>query len=371
MYSFIARMTENSEKSFNVGIFGENLDRNRIIGQAFGAPGTRSDIQFYNRLDDTLGYIFCAITPIDYPEKIKSLLQTLMMTDIYVLVVDLTTGLNSIVGEILVAMDQFNQVYHKKSIVCLDNIKNNEWKIPVISKKLRNILDTTSLNQTGTITIENREDLEILKKKVIELGLEFLIEQKSKTNHSYTKILIDHVFPVKGIGTVALALIKGGSLKKGQMLEIVGYNGSAKKVLIKNIQKQDKNFNIASINDRVGLALKGIKPTEINRENILASPDIFKRERDIEADIYINEYYKPKKGKIIPGEEKQYHGLVDLRLSPIKFLEGNAIKPGNNGTVKMHFNKPLFHDGSGLQGILVELNKFQSKNRIVGYFTQK
>jgi selenocysteine-specific translation elongation factor len=361
----------SSEKSFNVGILGENQDLNILIGKAFGAPGTRSDLHFFNRLDETLGYIFCAVTPIDYPEKIKSLLQTLIMTDIYVLVIDLITGLNSIVGEILVAMDQFNRVYHKKSVIILDNIKNNEWKIPDISKKLRNIIDNTSLKQTEIITIQKREDLEILKKKIIEIGLEFFIDHKTQFNHSYIKILIDHIFPVKGIGTVALALIKGGTLKKGQMLEIVGYNGSAKKVLIKNIQKQDRNFNIAYINDRVGLALKGIKPSEISRENLLASPNIFIREKNIEAEVYINEYYKPKNGQITPGEEKQYHALVDLKLSPLKFIEGNSIKPGNIGTVKLHFDKPLFHDGSGLKGILVELNKFQNKNRIVGYFKQK
>lgn len=108
---------KKTEESFNVGIIGENPELNNILGQAFGAPGTRSDLQFYNRLDQTLGYIFFAITPIDYPDKIKPLLQTLAMTDIYILVIDLEIGLNSVIGELLMAMDHFCRLYQRDSLL--------------------------------------------------------------------------------------------------------------------------------------------------------------------------------------------------------------------------------------------------------------
>ncbi|MFO7795754.1 MAG: EF-Tu/IF-2/RF-3 family GTPase [Promethearchaeati archaeon] len=363
-------MSEKIEKSFNVGILGENQVLNTLIGQAFGAPGTKSDLQFFNRLDESLGYIFCAITPLDYPDKIKPLLQTLYMTDIFVLAIDLNIELNSVVGELLIAMDQFNRVFKKRSIIAINNIKNNKWKLPETINKLNKILKETSLENIEIISLTQKEDFEILKKKVIELGLDLSKEIINKENHAYTKILIDHVFPVKGVGTVALALIKEGTLKKGQMLEILGFNGSTKKTVIKNIQKQDRNFNYAYKYDRVGLVLKGIKPLEINRDNILVSPEIFKKERVIQANIYVNEFYKPKNGKITPGGDTQYYGLVNLTISPLKFLEGDTIFSGNNGSVKIQLDKHLYHDGSGLIGIITELNKFEKKNRIVGFFKQ-
>jgi len=364
-------MIDSFEKSFNVGIFGENPNLNQIIGQVFGAPGTRSDLQFFNRFDIPLGYIFCAITPIDYPNKIKALLQTLILTDIHILVIDLNIGLNSVVGELLIAIDQFNRVYKKRSLILIENIKNNEWKLVDLTNRLKKILNSTSLREIKIISLNGKEDYNILKREVIQLDLELSLSPRNKQNHSYTKILIDHVFPVKGIGTVALALIKHGILRKGELLEILAFNGSSKKVIIKNIQKQDRNFDIAYKNDRVGLALKGIKPNEINRNNILASPNIFKKEIDIIANVHINEFYKPKNGNISPGEQKQYFGLVDLSISPLKFLEGDIIEPGNMNSMKIQFDKPLYHDGSGLNGIITEFNKFENKNRIVGYFQQK
>ena len=154
------------------------------------------------------------------------------------------------------------------------------------------------------------------------------------------------------------------------MLELVGFEGSSKKIIIKNIQKQDRDFNIAYESERVGLALKGIKPNEIDRNFFLATPDVFLKETTINAEVYINEFYKPKEGKITPGGERQYYSLVNMGVSPIKFKEGENLYPGNSAEVIIQFNKPVYHDRSGLMGIITELNQFEKKNRIVGYFKQ-
>ncbi|MBD3198201.1 MAG: hypothetical protein GF317_24335 [Candidatus Lokiarchaeota archaeon] len=363
-------MNERIEKSFNVGIVGENQDILKLIGQSFGAPGTRSDLQFYNRLDEGIGYTFCAITPLDYPNKIKPLLQTLEMTDIYILVIDLNIGLNSAIGELLIAIEVFNRLYNKGVIITLSNIQNNEWKVDSISNKLDKILKTTSLVQINIINLRDKADYQILKEKVVELGLELIEHQKLEENNTYTKILIDHIFPVKGIGTVALSIVKRGTLKKGQLLELVGFNGASKKVLIKNIQKHDRDFNIAYENDRVGLALKGVKHTDVSRYNLIATQNIFRSESVINADLFLSELYIPKKGKISSDTEKEFHLIVNLGISPVKFLETEEISPGKSGKVKVSLKKPLFHDGSGISGILIDMNKFEGKNRIVGTLTQ-
>ena len=58
-------MSEAKERNFLIGIFGEAKERNLLIGQALGAPGTKSDILFFNRLNEEAGHVFCAMTPID------------------------------------------------------------------------------------------------------------------------------------------------------------------------------------------------------------------------------------------------------------------------------------------------------------------
>ncbi len=366
-------MSEGNEKNFLVGIFGENLERRNLIGQALGAPGTKSDIQFYNRLDAGLGQVFCALTPIDYPDKIKPFLQTLTITDIHILVLDLEDGLNAVVGELLVGMDMFHQMLDTKSLVVITGInEKTEWKLEETKKQVKNILNTTSLKGAEVLEIkdDDKEGYEKIKKKVIEIGTkEAALKKKEKF---YTKVLIDHVFPVKGIGTVILGVVKNGKLNAGEMVELVGYDGGPpKKIIIRSIQKHDRDFKNATEGDRVGLALKGtISPSDISRDNMIVSQGVFKRENDISATVYINQFYKPKGGTIKPGDGSQYYALTELKISPVKFVEGSEIAPGKSGEVKIKMEKPLVHDGLGLKGVITELNKFENKLRIVGYFVQ-
>ena len=363
-------MSEVVEKNFVVGILGDNFDINNLIGQSLGSPGTRSDILFYNRLDNSLNQVFCGLTPLDYPEKIKPLLQTLAISNIHILVIDLNAGLNASIGEILVAMDLFYQLYRTKALIVIAGINSNtEWKLSETRKKVEVILESTSLKNTAIFELKIKEDYDKLKKEIIKLGIKLL--EKDSRNEINTKILIDHVFPVKGIGTVILGIVKQGKVESGQLLEIAGYESAVKKVIIRSIQKHDRNFKVAFEGDRVGLALKGnISPRDVSRDNILVSPGVFEQVNEITAKVFINQYYVPKGDIIKPGDGTQYFGLVGLKLSPLKFIDGQDLLPGKSGIVRIHFDKFVVYDGMELKGIITEQNRFTNKLRIVGYFSQ-
>ncbi|MHA1727003.1 MAG: hypothetical protein ACTSXH_19540 [Promethearchaeota archaeon] len=358
------------ELTISVGIFGNNFEFCNLIGQGLGSLGTKSDILFYNRLDATLGQIFCALTPLDYPDKIKPFLQVLYLTKIHLLVIDVEKGLNSEIGEILLGMDTYHQERaHCKAIFVISGISEaTEWKLKELKNKLNKILNTTSLKNSIVFELRTKEDIKDLKNIIVKLGKNV---NKIVQDHSYTKILIDHAFPVKGIGTVILGMVDKGDVKVNQLLELTGFEKPSKKVIIRSIQKNDRSFKEAKQGDRVGLALKGkISPNEINRDNLLATPGIFKGEKQVKALIKINPFYKPKEEIITSKTGMEYHAMVELKVSTFKFIEGDDIKPGEQGIVLMKFEKMLIHDGAGLKGIMMEMNKFKNKSRIVGTFSQ-
>ena len=363
-------MSEGKERTFLVGIFGDNFEHRKLLGQALGAPGTSSDIQFYNRLNSQLGYVFTALTPIEYPEKLKPFLQTLILTNIHILIIDIQIGLNASVGEILVGMDLFHERVNTKSLIVLSGITpKTEWKLEDIKKKLETVLNNTTLQGIEIIEIRQKEEYNSLKKKIVELATN--IPRNDLETSPYSKVLIDHAFSVKGIGTVILGIVRKGTIHSSQMLELTGNHGTTKKIIIRSIQKHDRTFKEASEGDRVGLALKGnISPDEISRDNIITSQGIFKGEEEVTAKIFINQFYNPKGGAIIPGDLTEYHGIVEIKSTPLKIIEGDNLNPGDSGIVKLRFTKPLYHDGSGLNGIICELNRFQNKLRIIGHFKQ-
>ncbi|MHA2397352.1 MAG: hypothetical protein ACXADU_00500 [Promethearchaeota archaeon] len=363
-------MSEVKERTFLVGIFGDNFKHRKLLGQALGAPGTSSDIQFYNRLDPQLGHIFTTLTPIDYPEKLKPFLQTLIITDIHILIIDIEIGLNASIGEMLVGLDLFHQNFDSNVIIALSGINSNtEWKLDDIRNKIETILKETSLQGIEIVEIRNKDDYNLLKDLIVRIRSDN--PRRESEESEYTKILIDHAFSVKGIGTVILGIVKKGRIHSSQLLEFTGNNSSPKKVIIRSIQKHDRIFKDASEGDRVGLALKGnISPQEISRDNIIATQGTFKSEEEINAEVHINPFYKPKNGSIIPGDSIQYHGIVELKVSPLKIIEGETLASGSSGKVKIQFEKPLYHDGGGLHGILCDLNRFENKLRIIGNFKQ-
>ena len=363
-------MSEVAEQNFVVGILGDNFELRKLVGQAIGSPGTKSDIMFFNRLDLVHNHIFCALTPVEYPEKIKPFLQTLAISNIHVLVIDLNSKLSAIIGEILVGMEIFYDLFHTECLIAIAGINSkNEWALPDMKTKLHNILSTTDLKSTKIIELRQKTDFDFLKSQIIELGTKLLLSKIP--NGDYTKIMIDHAFPVKGIGTVILGIVEKGQVQAGQLVELVGYEDLNKKVIIKSIQKHDRNFKNATTGDRVGLALKGnISADQISRENIITSQGRFFPEKKITANVYVNQFYKPKGGSIKPNDGIQYFGLVDLKSSPLKIISGEEIAPGKSGKVEIQFDKKLFHDGNGLNGILTEMNKFNGKLRIVGHFQQ-
>ncbi|MHA1889174.1 MAG: hypothetical protein ACTSX0_14210, partial [Promethearchaeota archaeon] len=67
---------DKPELSLTIGLLGANHEITKLVGEALGSPGQRSDLQFYNRLDSSLNCVFTAVAPIGYPEKVKSLIQT-------------------------------------------------------------------------------------------------------------------------------------------------------------------------------------------------------------------------------------------------------------------------------------------------------
>lgn len=357
------------EANFIVGILGENYLQRKLIGQALGSPDMKSDIEIFGRLDSNLGQVFCALTPIDYPEKIKPLLQVLKMSKIHLLTIDIEVGLNAVIGEILVSMDIMHKLYNTKGLVVIAGINSKtEWKLPKLRVQIKEILATTSLNRIEIIEIREKEDYKDLKKKIVEIGTE---SDNNIENGEYLKILVDHSFPVKGIGTVILGIVDQGKLVSGEMVEITGYEGPSKKVIVRNIQKHDRNFKEAYKGDRVGLALKGnISPNDISRDNIIVSQGIFKQNKEIKANVYISPFYKPKEGIIHQGNGSQFHVIVETKSSSFKFVEGEDLIPGKKGVSLMKFDKYLVHDGTGLKGIITEMNKFEDKLRILGWFEQ-
>jgi selenocysteine-specific translation elongation factor len=282
-------------ESLNIAVLGSN----EILNE-FGKRGTLSDIVFYDRkLNDR---IFTFIAPISFPDKIQTLPQVLNMADFVVLNI---TQLDKYIAEQIIAINSLDM----RNGFLLHSYDIDEQRLNQMIK--------------GT-TIENFkkiENLEILKNEINNLH--------SNSREGDLLMPIDHSFDVKGVGTVLLGGIKKGKIKIYDKLRILPSN---KEALIKSIQMHDDPVDESSSPSRVGLAVKGVSPRDIERGDIICSGEDTIKIANTEilvTDFSKNKYYN---GEIT--DTQTYLLSVGLQIKPLKILI-------NNSKILLSLEKPI------------------------------
>jgi selenocysteine-specific translation elongation factor len=79
---------------------------------------------------------------------------------------------------------------------------------------------------------------------------------------------IDHFFNVKGIGTVVLGSVASGAIHAHDTVQVLPLR---KQVQVRSIQKLDEDADIAVKGDRVGISLKGIEASELDRGYVISN----------------------------------------------------------------------------------------------------
>ena len=288
--------------SLNFVILGDPSIANNL-----GKKGTSTDITIYDR--KTNDQIFSYCFPNTYPDKLQPLLQSIAVSDYAILNI---SRLDSFLGEQILALDIFN--IKKGFILC-------SYEIDI--EKVKSIIKKTSLSSFQIL-----DDVEQLKTCLSELKPSEDRENEQQTDETAgastatansVHIPIDHVFDVKGVGTVVLGCIKQGEIKTYDELEINPLN---KPVVIKSIQMHDDPVNHSKRSSRVGLSIKGVSAKDVSRGDIITSPGLSKTISDsFQIEFKKNPYFK--EGIV---ETQNYMISVGLQIRTVKIKEIGGTK---------------------------------------------
>jgi selenocysteine-specific translation elongation factor len=270
--------------SLNISFIGGNE-----FLKEFGKQGTLSDIVLYDRKQKDR--IFTMVAPVSFPDKIQTLPQVLNMTEVVVLNV---IALDKYLAEQIIAIDSLN-------------IKNGFLlhSYDIDDQRLAKMIKGTVIENFKRI-----ENLEILKNEINDLN--------SNSREGDLILPIDHSFDVKGVGTVILGGIKQGRVKVYDKLRIQPSN---KEILIKSIQMHDDPVNETFSPARVGLAVKGITPHEIERGDIICSGETIKIAT---TEVLVTDFSKNKYFNSDITESQTYLLSVGLQIKPVKILNDGS-----------------------------------------------
>jgi len=126
------------------------------------------------------------------------------------------------------------------------------------------------------------------EKQVLELMKavdEYIPTPKRDTEKPFL-LPIEDVFAIKGRGTVVTGRVERGSLKINEEVEIVGLR-ETKKVVVTGLEMFRKTLDETIAGDNVGVLLRGIERTDVERGQVLAKPGSVKPHTEFEAKVYI------------------------------------------------------------------------------------
>ena len=172
----------------------------------------------------------------------------------------------------------------------------------------------------------------------------FIPEPKREVDKPFI-MPVEDVFSITGRGTVATGRIERGKVKVGDELEMVGFN-AAKKTIVTGVEMFRKLLDDGQAGDNVGLLLRGVEKTEIERGMVLAKPGSIKPHTKFEAEVYV--LSKEEGGRHTPffnGYKPQFYFRTTDVTGSTNLLGGAEMcMPGDNVKVQVELGKPIAMD---------------------------
>ncbi len=297
--------------SINFVVLGDSS-----IAAQLGKKGTATDVIIHDR--KTADTVYTWTAPATFPDKIQSLMQAVNIAKYAILNV---TKLDKLLGEQIMALD---------SVGLADGFVLHSYEVD--REKLKALLKGTALANYQFV-----DSVDQLKQEMAKL--------KPKSADGPLMIPVDHAFDVKGVGTVALGVVKQGTVKVYDELALLP---GKKDVLVKSIQMHDDPVESSSSPARVGLAIKGVGADDISRGDVICAPDSvkvssgtvsvkFAKSPFFKGDLPENHTYMISIGMQVKAAKVKFEGEI-LQVTPEKPIvckHGQTLvllKPDNQGT---------------------------------------
>jgi elongation factor Tu len=143
---------------------------------------------------------------------------------------------------------------------------------------------------------------------------------------------VEDVFSITGRGTVATGRVERGRLKLGDPVEIVGMSKEIKKTVATGVEMFRKTLDEAQAGDNIGVLLRGIDKSGVERGQVLAAPGTITPHTKFEAQTYI--LTKEEGGRHTPffeGYRPQIYFRTSDITGDISLPEGvEMVMPGDN-----------------------------------------
>jgi len=153
---------------------------------------------------------------------------------------------------------------------------------------------------------------------------------------------IEDVFSIVGRGTVVTGRVDRGKVKLGDPLEIVGLS-ETRQTVCTGVEMFRKILDEGKAGDNVGVLLRGIERSDVERGQVLAAPKTITPHTKFKAEIYA---LSPEEGgrdnPFFSGYKPQFYFRTTDVTGTVTLPEGvQMVMPGDNVNIEVELGKPI------------------------------
>ena len=154
---------------------------------------------------------------------------------------------------------------------------------------------------------------------------------------------IEDIFSITGRGTVATGRVERGEVKVSDEVEIVGLSTEKKKSVVTGVEMFRKLLDQAEAGDNIGVLLRGIQRTDIERGQVLSKPGSIHPHTKFSAQVYV--LTKEEGGRHTPffnGYRPQFYFRTTDVTGVIELPAGTEmVMPGDNVDMTIELITPI------------------------------
>ncbi|MDA7703143.1 elongation factor Tu [Candidatus Pelagibacter sp.] len=167
--------------------------------------------------------------------------------------------------------------------------------IELVEEEIRELLtsykypgETTPIVKGSALAAVEGRDEEIGKNSILELmkAVDDFIPQPTREVDKPFLMPVEDVFSISGRGTVVTGRVESGVIKTGEEVEIVGVRDTKKSVCT-GVEMFRKLLDSGEAGDNVGVLLRGVERTDVERGQVLCKPGSITPHTKFEAQAYV------------------------------------------------------------------------------------
>ncbi|MDO5556791.1 MAG: elongation factor Tu [Clostridia bacterium] len=196
--------------------------------------------------------------------------------------------------------------------------------IPIIKGSSLNILETSSTDPNDEVYAPMKELMD---------AVDSYIPTPERPTDQPFLMPIEDVFTITGRGTVATGRVERGIVKLQDEVEIIGLSTERRKTVVTGVEMFRKLLDQAEAGDNIGVLLRGVQRTDIERGQVLAKPGTINPHTKFKAQVYV--LTKEEGGRHTPffnGYRPQFYfrttdvtGIIDLPQGVEMVMPGDNI----------------------------------------------